>query len=172
MIPSNIILIGMPGSGKSTIGRMLAARTSRSFLDTDDRIRATTGRSLQHIVDQDGYLALRAIEERLIVGLRLSDHVIATGGSAVYSPTAMAHLRGHGAIVFLRTEIRTLRSRVRDYETRGLAKRRDQTIDDLFAERSALYRQYADVTVDCDGLGQEEVCKRIIEGLGSLRHRR
>jgi shikimate kinase len=158
---SNIVLIGMPGSGKSTVGVMLAKRMVRDFVDTDVLIQTAQKRSLQDIVDRDGYLVLRRIEEEVLLKLDCRNQVIATGGSAVYSPAAMAHLKLHGAVVFLDVDLPTLRARVHDYDTRGLAKRPDQTLDDLFTERSALYRRYADVTVDCIGLTHEAVCARI-----------
>jgi shikimate kinase len=163
--PSNIVLIGMPGSGKSTVGIILAKLTSRSFIDTDVLIQTREVRSLQDIVDHDGYLFLREIEEKTLLGLDLRNHVIATGGSAVYSPAAMRHLKSDGVIIFLDVNLETLKVRVSDYATRGLAKRPDQNVDDLFAERSALYRKYADITIDCAGVGHEEVCARIIQAL-------
>ncbi len=160
--PSNIVLIGMPGSGKSTVGVILAKLTGRDFIDTDVLIQAEDGRSLQDIVDEDGYLVLREIEEKALLGLTCAHHVIATGGSAVYSCRAMAHLKTDGIAVFLNVDMDTLKARVHDYDTRGLAKRPDQSVDDLFTERYALYRQYADVTIDCVGLTHEEVCAKII----------
>ncbi len=163
--PSNIVLIGMPGSGKSTVGIILAKLTSRSFIDTDVLIQTREVRSLQDIVDHDGYLFLREIEEKTLLGLDLRNHVIATGGSAVYSPAAMRHLKSDGVIIFLDVNLETLKVRVADYATRGLAKRPDQNVDDLFAERSALYRKYADRTIDCAGVGHEEVCARIMQAL-------
>lgn len=163
--PSNIVLIGMPGSGKSTVGVLLAKRLGKAFVDTDLLIQTVTGRSLQAIVDQDGHLALRSLEEQVLLDLDCRNMVIATGGSAVYSPQAMEHLKRDGIAVLLQVSLGTLRERVPDYGTRGLAKRRDQTLEDLFAERSALYARYADVTIDADGIGREEVCAGIIRAL-------
>jgi len=157
----NIVLIGMPGSGKSTVGVVLAKRLSRNFVDTDVVIQTAVGRSLQSIVDNEGYLTLRQIEEEILLGLDCRNHVIATGGSAVYSAPAMDHLKRNGLAVFLDVRLSTLKARVRDYATRGLAKRPDQTIDDLFAERFALYTKYADLSITCDALTHEEVCQQI-----------
>ena len=163
--PSNIVLIGMPGSGKSTVGVILAKLTGRDFVDTDVLIQKEQGRSLQDIVDQDGYLKLREIEEKTILKLDCRNHVIATGGSAVYSRAAMEHLKSNGIAVFLNVDLQTLLTRVQDYDTRGLAKRADQGVADLFAERHALYRRYADVIIDCEGITHETVCKKIIQML-------
>lgn len=162
---SNIILTGMPGSGKSTIGVILAKQTSRDFIDTDILIQTAAGRSLQEIVDSDGHMALRRIEEEILLGISCHKHVIATGGSAVYSSKAMDQLGTNGVIVFLDADIATLQSRVKDFGQRGLAKRPDQSFADLFAERVPLYRKYADITVNCSGRTHEQVCAVIIEKL-------
>ncbi len=163
----NIVLIGMPGSGKSTVGVILAKLTGRDFVDTDVIIQAKQGRALQDIVDKDGYLALRVIEEEAILALVRRNCIIATGGSSVYSSEAMNHLKANGVIVFLNVELTTLKARIHDYDTRGLAKRPDQSIDDLFMERYTLYRKYADVTIDCGGLTHEIICERIIDVLNA-----
>jgi shikimate kinase len=159
---SNIVLIGMPGAGKSTVGVILAKLTSRDFIDTDVLIQIAQGRLLQDIVDTEGYMALRRIEEDILLGLHCYNHVMATGGSAVYSHAAMEHLKSNGIVVFLDVDLSTLESRIRDFDTRGLAKRPDQSFTDLFRERIILYRKYADVTIDCADLSQEEVCAQII----------
>jgi len=159
---SNIVLIGMPGSGKSTVGIILAKQTSRGFIDTDLLIQSFEGRSLQEIVDREGYLELRRIEERILLGIDCREHVIATGGSAVYSRPAMERLAEDGAIVFLDVDLATLHNRVTDFATRGLAKRPEQSFADLYEERVALYRMYAEITVDCSRLTHEESCAEII----------
>jgi shikimate kinase len=163
--PSNIVLIGMPGSGKSTVGIVLAKLTSCHFVDTDVLIQTSQGRTLQDIVDTEGYMVLREIEERILLKLDCFDHVIATGGSAVYSHAAMTHLKSNGVVVFLKVELPILESRIHDFATRGLAKRPEQSIEDLFEERFVLYTKYADVTIECKDLKQEEVCEDIISSI-------
>lgn len=158
---SNLVLIGMPGAGKSTVGVILARKTSRDFVDTDVLIQMSHERTLQDIVDTDGYAALRKIEEDALIGLSIQNHVIATGGSAVYSDQAMTHLKRDGVTIFLDVELVTLESRVPDFSTRGLAKRQDQSFAELFHERFELYTRYADITIKCAGLTQEDVCLRI-----------
>lgn len=164
---SNLVLIGMPGAGKSTVGVILAKQTSRDFVDTDLLIQTSQQRTLQDIVDTDGYVELRKIEEDVLLGLSVRNHVIATGGSAVYSRKAMTHLKSDGVVIFLDVDLPTLESRVSDFDTRGLAKRPDQGFAALFDERFALYTKYADITINCAGLTQEAVCERIIEETGS-----
>lgn len=159
--PSNVVLIGMPGSGKSTVGVVLAKRISLNFVDTDVLIQIREYRTLQDIVDEDGHMALREIEENVLVGLDCKNYVIATGGSAAYSHPAMTHLKKDGIVVFLNVDIDTLRSRVADYDTRGLAKRPDQTFEELFEERYVLYQEYSDIQIDCASLTQEEVSREI-----------
>ena len=166
---ANIVLIGMPGSGKSTVGVVLAKKTARDFVDTDLLIQTSQGRSLQAIVDTLGHMALRRIEEEVLANLHCRNHVIATGGSAVYSHSAMTHLKTGGMVVFLDVDMPTLTSRVHDYDTRGLAKRPDQSVADLFEERLVLYRRYADLTIDCIGHNQDEVCTNIMTVLAAAR---
>lgn len=159
---SNIALIGMPGSGKSTVGQGVAEWMSRNFIDTDALIQISEKRSLQDIVDTDGYMALRRIEENMILGLHCQNSVIATGGSAVYSHAAMRHLKLHGIVFFLNVDLASLTSRIHDFDTRGLAKDRNQSFADLFQERMTLYRKYADITINCGNLKLEEVSEIII----------
>ena len=160
---SNLVLIGMPGSGKSDIGMMLAKKTSREFVDTDELIQTSQQRTLQDIVDTEGHAVLRKIEEEVMLGLSIRNHVIATGGSAAYSAHAMAHLKSDGILIFLNVDLATLESRISDFSTRGIAKRPDQSFAELFDERFVLYTKHADITIECGGMTQEQVCKRIIE---------
>lgn len=159
----------MPGSGKSTAGIILAKLTAKNFIDTDILIQLREGRSLQDIVDSDGPMALRRVEEEVILAVNCRNHVIATGGSAAYSPAAMCHLKQDGVVVFLDATIDTLTSRIRNYATRGLARRPDQSFADLFHERLALYHQYADITISNNTLSQEDVCVEILNQLSNRR---
>jgi shikimate kinase len=167
---SNIILIGMPGSGKSTVGVILAKATVKNFLDTDLLIQQVEKRTLQDIVDADGHMALRAVEERVLLGIDCRNHVIATGGSAAYSEPAMNHLKRLGITVFLHADLDALRARIHNYETRGLAKRPEQSFQDLFAERLALYQRYADITVAGSELSQDQVCDQIVARIARLKN--
>ena len=162
----------MPGSGKSTVGVLLAKQVGWDFVDTDVLIQKEQGRTLQAIVDKDGYMKLREIEEKTILNLSCGNCVIATGGSAVYSEAAMAHLKTNGIVIFLNVDLQSLFSRVQDFDTRGLAKRPDQGVADLFQERHALYRKYANVTIDCEGINHEQVCAKIVAALGAGRKQR
>lgn len=155
----------MPGSGKSTVGIILAKRLSYGFIDTDILIQTSERRSLQTIVDNDGYMVLRNIEERVILDINCSTQVIATGGSAVYSQQAMSHLKELGDIIFLDVKMSVLINRIKDMATRGLARRPDQSFDDLFAERSALYGKYAEITIHCSTMGVDEICDKVVETL-------
>jgi len=163
---SNIVLVGMPGAGKSSVGVILAKLTSRGFIDTDILIQNAEQRSLQDILDADGYLALRNIEERILLGLQCRHHVIATGGSAVYSQAAMEHLKSDGLVVFLHIDLPELESRELNLAGRGIAKRPDQSFSELFKERSALYTKYADLVVSCSGLSLEKVVSLVFDSLG------
>lgn len=165
-LQKNIILIGMPGAGKSTIGVILAKWTCRDFVDTDVLIQLQEHRTLQDIIDHQGYMALRKIEEKLLSTLQLRNHVIATGGSAAYSEAAMDHLKETGPVVFLDVSLDELRRRISNYDNRGIAKRADQTFEELFAERLALYRKHADIILPSNTLTAEEAAMRISEEIG------
>lgn len=162
---TNIVLIGMPGSGKSTVGVILAKMLAKSFIDTDILIQNEEMCTLQEIVDSRGHMVLREVEERVLLSVAGKDTIIATGGSAAYSERAMRHLQENGTVVFLHVELAALERRVRNYHTRGLAKRPEQSFEDLFTERLQLYHRYADIVVESSLLTQEEVCERIIKEL-------
>jgi shikimate kinase len=158
---TNYTLIGMPGAGKSTIGIILAKNLSCGFIDTDILIQINRGKSLQEIINDSDFLNLRYVEEHEILKLNVKNHVIATGGSAVYSEKAMSHLKSISKIIFLDVEFEIIRERIRNFETRGIAKADSQTFKDLFDERQILYKKYADLTIECSRLNQEEIAEII-----------
>jgi shikimate kinase len=158
---TNYTLIGMPGAGKSTIGIILAKNLSCGFIDTDILIQINRGKSLQKIINESDFLNLRYVEEHEILKLNVKNHVIATGGSAVYSEKAMSHLKSISKIIFLDVEFEIIRERIRNFETRGIAKADSQTFKDLFDERQILYKKYADLTIECTRLNQEEIAEII-----------
>ncbi len=164
----SLILIGMPGAGKSTLGILLAKELRLDFLDTDVAIQVQEDKSLQDILEHQGYLALREVEEQVLLATECHQKVIATGGSAVYSQKGMEYLKSCGPVVYLEVPLEELRRRIHNYETRGIARRPEQSFENLFEERQLLYRQYADVTVNCDVMGPGEVVAAVIEGMKRL----
>ncbi len=163
----NVILIGMPGAGKSTVGVLLAKALSRDFIDTDLVIQARAGRRLQEILDSEGLEAFRAIEESAVLSLAPRGCVVATGGSVVYSEAAMRHLKRRGVAVYLALPVEALRARLANLATRGVAMAPGLTLESLFEEREPLYRRHADATVDCRGLDHERVVEAVLAVLSA-----
>ncbi len=163
----NIVLVGMPGAGKSTIGVVLAKELAYDFVDTDISIQHKTGETLQETMDRDGYLKLRQIEEEVLLELDLKKTIISTGGSAVYGDSGMTHLKKSSIIVFIRTELDELKRRVTNYENRGIARRADQSFKELFDERELLYNKYSDIVVESLPGNQDEMVLDIVNSLES-----
>jgi shikimate kinase len=161
----NVVLIGMPGVGKSTVGVLLAKRTSRDFLDTDVVLQARARCTLQDLLQRDGAAAFRQLEQEALLALRCENTVIATGGSAVYGERAMLHLRSLGTVVHLFLPLDAVRERVGDLLVRGVVREPGQSLESLFTERLPLYQRYADVTIDCGGVTHEEVIKKIVSAV-------
>ena len=164
-IAKNIILIGMPGAGKSTIGILLAKQLGMDFVDTDIMIQVAHGKTLQQIINESDYLRLRQYEEQILVDLDVTGKVIATGGSAVYSQLGMQHLQTNSVIVFLDVTFERTMLRITNVDERGIARRSDQSLKDLYAERRPLYQQYADITLDCNLLDVEQTLQALIKKL-------
>ena len=159
----NIILLGMPGAGKSTIGVLLAKRTARGFVDSDVLIEVREGMLLQEILELSDYRNLRRIEQEVLLSLDLRRHVIATGGSAAYSRKAMRHLKKNGVIVFLDVPFDILEARIHNFETRGIACPPNTSLREIHEERLPLYRQWADITLDCGSKGHDDIVTDIME---------
>jgi len=162
----NIVLIGMPGVGKSTVGVLLAKALGRYFLDTDVFIQAIQGRSLQEIIDSDGLAAFCRIEEEYVTCIDLMNAVIATGGSVVYSEPAMRHLAEHGIIIHLDLPVDVIEERIRNLCTRGVVMAKGQTIRSLYDHRQPLYRRYAQHTIDCTAKNHDQIVSEIADMLG------
>lgn len=163
---NNVTLIGMPGAGKSTTGIILAKNCGFGFIDTDVLIQINLQKKLQDILDESGYLALRDVEEKEILKLNMENHVIATGGSAVYSEKAMNHLLSMSTVVFIDISIGRVRERVRNFSTRGIAMAPNQSLEELYLERQQLYKKYAQITVDGNSVSQEMLAVMIAAGFG------
>lgn len=165
MTRQNIVLIGMAGAGKSTVGVLLAKALFRNFIDTDLVIQSAEGRLLQDIVDEVGKEAFQKIEARHVLSISVPGAVIATGGSVVYSEEAMYHLGLTGIFLFLKVPFSELERRVMQTGARGLAISKGQTLEELYMERLPLYLKYANITVDCEGLSHDEVVTACVNAL-------
>jgi shikimate kinase len=164
----NLILVGMPGVGKSTTGVLVAKRLAKDFVDTDLVIQNFTCEPLRHTIDRIGLSGFRALEERCILWCEPQNTVMATGGSVIYSDAAMEYLASNGVVVHLSMEYDGLRQRLDDLEERGVLMEPGQDLRGLYAERMPLYENWADVTVHCDGLSASAVAARMIVLLREL----
>ena len=167
---SNLTLIGMPGAGKSTVGIILAKNLSFGFIDTDVLIQINQQKSLQQIIDESNHLNLRTIEEKEIMKLNIKNHVIATGGSAAYSTNSMSHLLNISKVIFLEASFEEIKKRIHNFKTRGIAKSENQTFRELYDERQYLYKKYAEITINCNRLDQEEIALRISESIQEMKN--
>lgn len=162
---SNIILIGMPAAGKSTIGVLLAKTMLKSFIDTDLLIQSKYGSELCNIIEKEGTDAFLKIENDIICSQEYHSSVVATGGSAIYGEEAMAHLKKDGVIVYLDISLSEIEKRIGNITTRGVAMKNGTTLADLYKERTPLYNKYADITVSCQEQTAEETVTKIVEKL-------
>lgn len=159
----NIILIGMPGAGKSTVGVVLAKKLGYAFVDADLVIQSREGKLLHEIIAERGVEDFWRVEESVGESMEARRTVIATGGSAVYGPKAMAHYKQIGTVVYLSLPLSEIRERLGDLNERGVTLREGQDLTGLYEERVPLYEKYADCTVSCEGLSIREIVKKIAE---------
>ena len=157
----NIILIGMPGCGKSTVGVVLAKALGMDFIDSDLVIQKETGAKLATLIEQHGDAGFRDIENRINAALDAENSVIATGGSVVYGEDAMRHLKAIGTVVYLKLSYEAIEDRLGDLHARGVTIQPGWTLLDLYNERVPLYEKWADITVDCEHLRLREVVEYI-----------
>ena len=162
---NNIVLIGMPGAGKSTVGVLLAKTLGYAFLDTDLVIQEREGRLLQDLVDELGVEAFLDREAAAICSVDCDRTVIATGGSVVCRDRAMEHLRTLGRIVYLQLPLEELERRLHNISTRGIAMAPGETLAHIYDYRAPLYRKYADLTVAVDRQTLEETVEQVLNAL-------
>lgn len=161
----NLILIGMPACGKSTMGVVLAKTLRMSFVDTDLLIQEEENEKLQNIIDKRGMQEFLAVEEKVLSSVNVENSVVSTGGSAVYSDKAMKHLKENGTVVYIKLSLEEIERRLNNIKTRGIAMKPGETLADLYALRVPLYEKYADITVETEGFSIEESIEALIGAL-------
>lgn len=159
---SNIVLIGMPASGKSTCGVLAAKALLKNFFDTDLLIQNIENKRLQEIIDEKGNDYFEKAEENAVLSLDIIGTVIATGGSVIYSEKAMAHLKSLGKIIYLHLDFDTMKKRLKNITTRGVVLKDGYSLEDMYKERLELYKKYADETIVCDALSVEQTVEAIV----------
>jgi len=164
----NIVLIGMPGAGKSTVGVVLAKKLGYRFTDSDLVIQERTGKMLHEIIAEKGTDGFLLVEDEVNASLNCDRTVIATGGSVIYCPRAMEHLGQIGRVVYLKLSYPAIAERLGDLQERGVALKKGQTLEDLYKERIRLYEKYADVTIDCEGKMIREVVADLVRKIDLL----
>ena len=159
---NNIILIGMAGCGKSTVGVLLAKMSGLKFIDSDLLIQEKAGKRLFEIIADQGVDHFLKIENEVNSSIEVSDTVIATGGSAVYCNEAMEHLKSIGTVVYIKVPFEEIEKRITNFSTRGIVAKNGSTLRELYDERCPLYEKYADITVECNGLDLTENALKIM----------
>ncbi len=158
----NIVLIGMPGCGKSTVGVLLAKSLMYDFIDTDLIIQRKEGKALCEIINTQGLEEFKRIENEVLCDLQAENTVIATGGSAVYCDEGMKALKKNGKVIYLKVTPEEIKNRLKDIKTRGIAMKEGTTIDDLYKQRAPLYEKWADKIIECDGGSVEENIEKLL----------
>ena len=163
MNKENIILIDMPGSGKSTCGVLAAKALLKNFFDTDLLFQGLEEKRLQDIIDDDGIEYFLSAEERAILSLDISATVVATGGSVVYSDKSMEHLKKSGKVIYLHLSYDTMVDRIKNITTRGVVVKEGDSLEDMYNERLPMYQKWADVVINCDNNTVEQTVEKIVK---------
>lgn len=158
----NVILIGMPGAGKSTVGVLIAKALGYDFIDTDLIIQGRLNNRLYKIIEEHGIDYFLQAENKIVSEVSADRTVIATGGSVVFGKEAMEHLRQMGKVVYIKLGCDEIKRRVKNITTRGVVMKKDETIEDIYSERAPLYERYADITVDVENTTIEEAVEKIL----------
>ncbi len=166
---SNIVLIGMPGCGKSTVGVFLAKIIGFNFIDSDLLIQSREGKKLYEIIDEKGIDAFNQIENEVNASIEAANTVIATGGSVIYGKEAMEHLKEIGTVVYLYVTPEELNARIDNFATRGISIREGQTFQNLYEERAPLYEKYCDIKIDCTHSSLSKNAFKIAEATGRIK---
>ena len=169
-VKDNIVLIGMPGVGKSTVGVILAKVLGYQFLDADLVIQQQEGKLLHEIIDEVGTDGFVEVENRVNASINCTRTIIATGGSVIYGQEAMEHLKEIGTVVYLEVPFSILEQRLSDIKGRGVVLKDGQTLHDLFLERTPLYEKYADLRVSEEGLNVEQTVEILVDKLNDLNN--
>ena len=162
---NNIIFIGMPGAGKSTLGVVLAKILGYEFMDSDLLIQKQEKRRLHQIISQEGIKGFMQIENRVNASIETENTVIATGGSVVYCEEAMEHLKSIGTVVYLELSLQSLAKRLGNLKGRGVLLKKGQSLRDLYEERVPLYEKYADIVINEEGKDLEASLQAVLETL-------
>ena len=160
---NNIVLIGMPGAGKSTVGVVLAKVVGHKFVDSDLVIQENTGKLLHELITEHGLEGFLEIENRANAELDVTKSIIATGGSVIYGKEAMEHLKQIGLVVYLKLTLESIADRLGDLQQRGVALKEGQGLKELYEERVPLYDKYADLIIDCEEKSIREITAEIAE---------
>lgn len=160
MLKKNLVFIGMPSSGKTTVGKLISELTKMQFLDTDHLITQNTGTTPREIVTTSGLEAFLETQNNIIKNLELDGYVVSTGGGVIYNDEAMLHLKQTSIVIFLKTDISIIESRLT--EDRKLARSNGQSFHDMYLERIPLYAKYADIVIDCNNKSPFEIANEVM----------
>lgn len=161
----NVILVGMPAAGKSTVGVVIAKRLGFDFIDTDLLIQQQEGCLLKDIIRERGIEGFLAVENQVNQNIQVQRAVISPGGSVVYCKEAMEHFKNIGNVVYLRLSFETIECRIKNAVTRGVVLREGQTLQDIYRERTSLFEQYADIIIDVEGLDLDAAIEKVLQTL-------